>query len=222
VIHARQALRPSFATAPATFTLMGISIAVFLAGMLSPEIHNELLIRFSQFNLAVAAGEWWRIITAAFLHAGLIHILFNMWALYIFGPSLERRVGAVAFSALYLASAAAGGAAAYFLGNPRDVLVGASGAIFGLFGAWLYASYRSRRSPAGSAQFRSLVFLLLINAGLALMIPQISWQGHAGGLVAGFLIAGLWSKLRLSSTPAARALVAGAVGVAAVAVVILV
>jgi membrane associated rhomboid family serine protease len=115
------------------------------------------------------------------------------------------------------ASAAWGGAAAYLLTDPRSGLVGASGAIFGVFGAWLYASYLARTTPMGQAQFRSLMTLLAINAFLSFAVPRISWQGHAGGLVAGILIPASWRQLP-SATSLQRAL--GAVVVTAVAVAV--
>ncbi len=204
-------------SAPATVALLVMSVLVFAATFYG-DMDQELLARFGQFNLAVAAGEWWRIFTAAFLHAGFTHLLFNMWALWIFGRPLEAQIGSASFTALYFASAAAGGAAAYLLGDPRDLLVGASGAIFGLFGAWLFASYRSRHTRWGSAQFRNLLVLLGLNAFLAVAVPQISWQGHAGGLVAGFLIAAAWSKA--PSTPATRVLIAAGAGILALVLVL--
>lgn len=204
--------------APVAFTLIGVSIAVFMLGQLGDA---GLFGRFAQWNQLVEAGEWWRVFSAAFLHAGLTHLLFNMWALYVFGPPMERQVGSTAFAALYFASAAAGGAFAFFLGGPADVIVGASGAIFGLFGAWLVASYRSRRTPAGAAQFRMLMILLGINAALALVIPNISWQGHLGGFSAGVLIAALWSKDPAGSSQGRRTAAAVAVGLVAVVLVAL-
>jgi membrane associated rhomboid family serine protease len=186
--------------------------------MFSRDAYLQIFLRFSQINAAVAAGEWWRLLTAAFLHSSPAHIIFNMWALLLFGPPLERQVGAVAFGAMCFASAAWGGAAAYLLTDPRSSLVGASGAIFGIFGVWLYASYLSRTTPMGRAQFRSLMSLLAINAFLSFAVPRISWQGHAGGLAAGIVIAALWRRIP-GGTSFQRALVAVVATAAAVAVV---
>lgn len=208
------------AAAPATIVLMAISILVFLAPMLIPDLDVlDLRARFGQFNLAVAAGEWWRIFTAGFLHGGMIHLLFNMWALWIFGKPLETQIGSASFVSLYLASAVAGGAAAFLLTDPRVTVVGASGAIFGLFGAWLYSSYRTRHTRIGSAQFRNLLVLLGLNVFLSISVPAISWQGHAGGLAAGFAIAALWS--RSPQTTTVRVLEAAAVGGIALALVLI-
>ena len=197
-------------------------MALFLVGLLLPRLGDPIAAALAQVNFLVAEGEWYRLVTAAFLHAPTFyHILFNMWALYVFGPQLERQVGSAAFAALYLSAAAAGGAAAYFLGSPRDVLVGASGAIFGLFGVWLWNAFRARGTPVGRAQLTQLLVLLGINAVLGFSIANISWQGHLGGLLAGILIGVLWSGPARSTTPGRRALVAAAVGVGAILSVIL-
>jgi len=201
---------------------MAICALVFVAGFISPIARQQIFLRFSQINLAVGAGEWWRILTSAFLHASPVHVAFNLWALLVFGPPLERQIGPVAFGTMCLACAAWGGAAAYLLTGPRGALVGASGAIFGVFGVWLYASYLSRETPMGQAQFRSLMSLLAINAFLSFAIPRISWQGHAGGLAAGIAIAAVWRQLPQPATALHRALVATVAASIAVAIVLLV
>jgi len=200
---------------------MAICVLVFVAGMLDRSVQEQIFLHFSQINAAVGAGEWWRLLTAAFLHAGLAHIAFNMWALLLFGPPLERQLGALAFGSMCLACAVWGGAAAYLLTDPRSGLVGASAAIFGVFGVWLYASYLSRTTPMGQAQFRSLMTLLAINAFLSFAVPHISWQGHAGGLAAGILIAAVWRQLGPRATSVQRALVGLVAAAVAIAVVLL-
>ena len=183
-------------TAPVTMGLIVVNVAIFLLGFLSPDLNDQLIQRFALVSGSLAAqfgtdGEWWRIITSAFLHGGIAHILFNMYALYIFGPRLEQQVGSPAFASMYFACAAAGGAMSYAFGN--SVSIGASGAIFGLFGAWLFVAWRMRKSPGGRAMFNQLFVLLAINLALPLLIPNIDWRAHVGGLTAGILIAWLWS-----------------------------
>ena len=187
--------RPSFATAPVSMGIIAFTAAIFLIGALSPEAERWLFVNLAQFNILVKAGEWWRVFSAALLHASIMHILFNMYALYLFGPRLEQQVGSPAFAALYLAAAGAGGAAAYgLLGTTSTTpLVGASGAIFGLFGAWIFVAWRMRNTPGGRSMFTNLMVLLGINLALPLFIPNIAWEAHLGGLVAGFAIAYLWS-----------------------------
>jgi membrane associated rhomboid family serine protease len=142
-----------------------------------------------------------------------------MWALYAFGPQLERQVGGAPFAALYVSSALAGGALFYLLGG-AGAAVGASGAIFGLFGAWLAASYRGRHTLAGAAGLRQLLVLLAINLALPLVFPAIAWQAHLGGLAAGVAITTLWGSPRLRANTAGRTAVAAAVGVGALVAVI--
>ena len=167
-----QSIRASVRGAPFTVSFMAICALVFLVGLVSPIAQREIFLRFSQINVAVGEGEWWRLFTSAFLHAGPAHIAFNMWALYQFGPPLERQIGTAAFAAMCLACAAWGGTAVYLLTGPRSAVVGASSAIFGVFGAWLYASYLSRETPMGQAQFRNLMNLLAINAFLSFAVPR--------------------------------------------------
>jgi membrane associated rhomboid family serine protease len=206
--------------APVSMVILGLCVAVFAVGFLSPELNRTLFLEGAQFNQAVAAGETYRLFTAAFLHAGMMHILFNMWALYLFGPPLEREVGSVPFAGLYAASALAG-AAAYFVAGAPNPAVGASGAIFGLFGAWLAASFRNRHTAAGRAGLRQLLVLLGINLALPLIAPAIAWEAHLGGLIAGFAIMAAWVPLGRRPRPAlTRTVVAAALAVAALALVL--
>jgi len=196
VVHARSITgRPSFQTSPVVFSLIAINVAIFVLGLTSRTVEIDLLNNFSAWTPAIEAGEWWRGLTAAFLHGGMMHILFNMYFLYIFGPRLEQQVGSLAFSGIYLASAAGGSVATFLFGPSNAISVGASGALFGLFGAWIYAAYRQRGSAAGSAMFNQLGGLLLINMALPLFIPNIDWRAHLGGLVTGIAVAFLWEQI---------------------------
>ncbi len=205
VVSAREALAgPSFATAPVTFTIISVTVAVFALGFLSTDIDNELLQRFASFNPLIAEGEWWRVLTSAFLHGGLMHILFNMYALYLFGPRLEREAGSVPFALLYFAAAAGGGAASYFFGPWNQASVGASGAIFGLFGAWIYVAFLLRHTAQGRAMFNQLGLLLVINLALPFIIPNIDWRAHLGGLATGIVIAAGWNQFASGRPDAVR------------------
>jgi len=222
VITAEQIRGSARAGAPVAMAILGVCVGLFVLGFAVPGVGETLFLNGAQSNAAVAGGQWYRLFTSAFLHADLTHVLFNMWALYVFGPPLERQAGSVPFAALYVSSALAGGAAYYLLGGD-GFAVGASGAIFGLFGAWIAASLRTRHTLAGRASLRQLLTLLAINLALPLLFPRIAWQAHAGGLVAGFLIAMAWGRLdRQRGEPVvARALVAAVVGAVALAAVLL-
>ncbi|MGA7097478.1 MAG: rhomboid family intramembrane serine protease, partial [Acidimicrobiia bacterium] len=165
--------------APATITIIGICVLFYVLGLLG--LDQELVQRFAQINLAVAAGEWWRIFTVVLLHGSFTHILFNMWALWVLGPQIERGVGTGPFLSLFVAAAGVGGAFAFYMGELGDVGVGASGAIFGLFGIWLSWALHRRGTMQGRAILGQLLFLLLINAALPFLFRSISWQAHLGG-----------------------------------------
>ena len=182
--------------APVTRAIMVVAIGLAILGFVSGDARIWLLNNLAQFNASVAAGEVWQLFTAAFLHAeGLWHIGFNMYALYLFGPQLERQIGGVAFAGIYTASAVGGGFVAYVLGVPRVLLVGASGAIFGLFGVWFLAAYRNRQSRMGRAMLNRMLMIMGLNAIIPLDFRQISWQGHLGGFALGLGLFALWQRL---------------------------
>jgi membrane associated rhomboid family serine protease len=193
-------------------TFIGLAVLVFL---LSVVWREELVDMFAQANWLVADGEWWRIFTVVLLHASLMHILFNMWALYVLGPQIERGVGTWPFVTLFLASAGVGGVFAFYFGDPADIAVGASGAIFGLFGIWLSWAVHRRNTIQGRALLTQLIFLLAINGAIAFIFPAISWQAHLGGLIAGFGIGEIWYRIRGPRAQAMRAWVGVAVAILA-------
>jgi len=130
-------------------------------------------------------GELWRMLTSGFLHFGAIHLLANMWGLYIFGPVLERMVGSVRFAGLYVASLLAGSAAAAFTTPANAVSAGASGAIFGLLGAIGVVGFRWRHTPLGRAWVRQAAVIVGLNVLIGLTDPTIGLSAHLGGLVGG-------------------------------------
>lgn len=218
VVRARESFgKPSFQTAPVSFTIMAITSATFVAGLVSPEANRWFFETFAQANFLVAAGDWYRIFTAALLHGGMMHILFNMYALYLFGPRLEQRVGGPAFAALYVATAGTGGLLSYYFGPLHQVSIGASGAIFGLLGAWVFVAWKMRNTPGGRAMFNQLGVLIAINLALPLLVDGIDWRAHVGGLLGGILIAWLWSIQAVGKPNARtiRTIIASSVAVAA-------
>jgi membrane associated rhomboid family serine protease len=221
VIPARSIRHVGLRGTPVTWALIAVNILLYAAGALFPGFGDQVMQRAAQHPILVDRGEWWRVLSAMFLHGGVLHVLFNMYALWLFGPVLERRFGSVSFLSLYLAAGAAGGALFQVIG-PDAWAVGASGAIFGLFGALLIASYRQRHTRAGAATFSQLVLLLGINLALPLFIQNIAWQAHVGGLVAGALIGAVWDRLpRDKGSAWKRTAVALLVGVAAMAAALL-
>lgn len=164
-----------------TWAIVGINIAMYVLQQVVP----GLTYRLSMQPAAVAYGEWWRLVTAAFLHApwSLFHILFNTWALVILGPPLEAALGRLRFVVLYLLSALGGSVLAYLFAYPLTQGIGASGAIFGLFGATFVVARRLRLDT------RWIVILLAINLVITFVVPNIDWRAHLGGLATGFAVA---------------------------------
>lgn len=194
----------------ATYTLIAINVLLYLI-----EITNSTFPgRFEMFGGAayttggVVNGEWYRLITGAFLHLTTpVHIIFNMWALWVVGPQLEQVLGKVRYVSLYLL-AAVGGNVLLYLVSPGEAAVGASGAIFGLFGAFFVIGRRL------GAQTGGIVSLIVINLVFTFVFPGISWEGHVGGLVTGSALAVAFAY----APPKSRMLVQGGAVVAAVVV----
>jgi membrane associated rhomboid family serine protease len=164
------------------------------------------------FGPAVADGDWWRLITAAFLHYGPIHLAMNMIALWLFGPALEAALGSARFLLLYVAAGLAGSAGA-LLATPDAVTVGASGAIYGVFGAILVLERQGTYVFGGS-----VIPLLVINFAFTLFIPGISKGGHIGGFLGGALAILVLSRFGRQRVVHARNDVLGYAGLVAIGV----
>lgn len=172
-----------------TKILIGINLAFFLVQLsLGDDFTNrfELVgrVRFSDFGPleGVAEGQWYRLLTSMFLHANYVHILFNMLSLWWIGGPLEAALGRARYTALYFASGLAGSALTYLIADPRLPSLGASGAIFGLFGATAVLMRRLRYD------MRPVIALLVINLIFTFSWGNIAWQAHIGGLVGGVLV----------------------------------
>jgi rhomboid protease GluP len=182
--------RPGFLTT----ALLTVNIAMFVVellvggpGSLSSGPSTEKLFNLGAlYPPAVAQGhQYWRLITEMFLHAGLLHIALNMYALYLFGYVIESAFGWRWLLAIYFLSGFLGSVTSFAFGSPGEVGVGASGAIFGLLGAWVAYNYRRRSNPLASANLRWALMLIALNTVLAAGFRSIDWRAHAGGLVAG-------------------------------------
>lgn len=166
---------------------MGANVLVFLWTTANNATQSPVrLVQFGAFyGPAVAEGQWWRAFTAAFIHDGILHIAFNMFALWQIGTVVEQLFGSPKMALIYVLSMI-GSAWAIYHFSYAEVTIGASGAIFGLFGALVAAGLRM--GNAGRRMVQSMLGIVLINVIYGFMIPNISQAGHLGGLVAGFLV----------------------------------
>jgi membrane associated rhomboid family serine protease len=190
--------RGAYATYAAwvTWALVATNVAVFLIDMTLTGFASFDVMGFGAGPLveagavhgpSVAAGEWWRLITSAFLHLGLLHLAFNMYALWLFGPVMEQLYGHVEFAVIYVLCAL-GGSVLTILLQPESAAAGASGAIFGMFGLAFVVSRRRHLllGPQARAILSQVGTLLVLNLFITFIAAsRISWTGHLGGLLVG-------------------------------------
>ena len=160
-----------------------------------PLIDAGALVPYSGGSIAqpiggIVGGEWWRLVSSIFLHAGLIHLALNAYGLWIFGAVIERDIGRVATLAVFLVTGVFAAAASFAFAPGFTVGVGASGAIFGLVGAFVAYNYLRRSHALAQARLRMALSLLILNLVIGFSIPRIDWRAHVAGFVAG-LIAGI-------------------------------
>lgn len=196
-----------------TLTLVGLCVASYLLQLAVPGWTSRWA-----FSPVAGAFEPWRFLTAAFLHSQgqVFHVLFNMIALWMVGPYLESTLGRARFATLYLVSALGGSVGAVLLAPVTDTwttaMVGASGAVFGMFGAVLVVLRRTGRDAG------PIIGILVLNGVLGFVLPNIAWQAHLGGLVVGALLGAAYAyaprdRRALVGWAAPAALVAVLVGV---------
>ena len=184
----------------ATMVLIGLNVAVWLAITADGGNGSTLVDKLAlvpNFTVVaadpsigggilvpgVAHGSWWQVLTSGFTHISTVHIALNMFALYFLGPPLEQILGRVRFLTLYLVSLLTGSAAVMLFSDQLGATVGASGAIFGLFGALAIITLKT------GGDFRNVLSIIALNLAFTFIVPNISWQGHLGGLVGGALVA---------------------------------
>ena len=184
--------------APATMVLIAVNVIVYVitasqgGGINLPG--GELFSKWALQGNAVSNGDWWRLVTAMFLHGSILHLLFNMLALYWLGTIIEQALGTPRFLLVYFVSGLAGSTGALWFSSQFAVTVGASGAIFGLIGALLILEYLATGSLMGQA-----MVLILVNLALTFAVPGISIGGHLGGLFGG--IAATYAMMRYPVPP---------------------
>ncbi len=190
--------RAGLQSSAATITLIAINVAVFLLLRATNGLRGDIgrrLIELPSSNgyapglhlQGVAQGSYWQLVTSTFTHYEILHIAMNMIGLWIFGTFLEQELGRWRFIALYLMTGIVGSVAVYLLAEPHVAALGASGSVFGLFGAAFVVLLRKHRDVT------QLVILLVLNLFISFTVPNIAWQAHIGGLLAGLALGGVFA-----------------------------
>jgi membrane associated rhomboid family serine protease len=192
VAEGRRAVRRARPRLPrprsATTALLVIIVGVFGLDVVLRLVGGISLIELgAMIPGRVADGEWWRLITATFLHVGVLHLALNAFGLYVFGSLVEDALGTVRFLAIYLVAGFAASAVSFAFGSPGVAAVGASGAVFGLLGTWLAYNLRRRSLSLARANIQWALMLVGLNLAFGLAVPGIDNLAHVGGLVAGAL-----------------------------------
>ncbi len=201
------AVRPSGGRPIVTYTIIGLCLLIYLIQYVTGDTNSPVTTDFWYAPIQTTAQPW-RMLTSIFLHESPLHVLLNMYSLYLVGPALERMLGRVRYLALFLIAGFGGSVGVLLIGNPQVPVLGASGAIFGLFGAYFLIA---RRLGGNATQFLVVIVLNLVIG----FIPGfgIAWQAHVGGLITGLAIAFVYLETRARSRRPAQILLTAAVAV---------
>ena len=188
-------LRVFYEKSRITFTFLFIMVVYFIFITLNGGTTDaENLVRYGAMYgpFVLAFNQYYRLITSIFIHIGIMHLFFNGYALYVFGPQIERLMGPKKYLLFFILTGIGGNVATFFF-NFRVVSAGASGSLFGLFGAFLYLVVKHPNMVTAQGK-RSILQLLGINLLLTFTIPSISITAHLGGLIIGFLMSFIFIK----------------------------
>lgn len=207
-----RAFRPGSRVPVVSYSILGLTLVVYLLQWVTQGAVTAALAYFPPLT----ALEPWRMLTVALVHSdsSFFHIIFNMYSLWVLGPLLESLIGRARFLTVYVLSALGGSVAVLWLA-PLSIVVGASGAIFGLLGAFFVIQ---RRLGGRNVQ---LVVIIAINLALGFVIPGVSWQSHVGGLLVGAACAVVMLRTRRADQQRQQALLLAGVGAALVALTVL-
>ena len=191
--HVRR--RRRITLSPVVLALLLANLAMFiceivLGGPTAARVLHRL--GWLDTDYVLYAHQYWRLLTALFLHYGLLHLVVNMFALLLLGPPLEREIGGLAFAGCYLLSGIGSSLAVVLLTKFRAIapveLVGASGCVMGVVGAWAGFLLRHRHVPLAMQRLRSVLMIVLLQIIFDLVTPRVSMSAHLGGLTVGFLL----------------------------------
>ncbi len=170
---------------PVVTFFLALNILIYLVTLI-PFIGQQVLYHGVGINFLISDGEWWRLLTPMFLHGGIMHLLFNMFSLFIFGPELEKIAGKARFLTIYMLAGIFANIATFFLQAPEYTSLGASGAIFGILGAFGALVYYTKHILPQLRQI--IVPIIVISIVMTYIQPNINATAHIAGLVVGFLI----------------------------------
>jgi membrane associated rhomboid family serine protease len=211
----------------ATRTLVAAIVAMFVVELLAgarlspfPGV-GRLIDLGAMVPVLVADGQYWRLFSAIFLHANLIHIAFNAYVLWLVGSNVESTFGHTRMVTIFFVTGFVASAASYAFGPVNAISVGASGAIAGIFGAFVAYNYRRRHQRFARAQLQWATTMILLNVALAVGFSGIDWRAHLGGLIAG-LVAGAVVDRRAPAEQPMALQIAGIVALVAVGVALVV
>ena len=195
----KSAQRPELPKAVVSFTAANV-LYFLLSEITGPSQSSAVLLRWGAlYTPKIAEGEYWRFLTAMFLHAGIRHLVNNMLTLVVVGRMLEEVVGSIAFAVIYMAGGLVGNAAEYLLSVRRgeDVLaVGASGAVFAVVGAFLWVMIRNRKRLRGSYLKRMLLYIAM-SVYFGFMSAGVANAAHLGGLISGFVLSVIFYRVKM-------------------------
>ncbi|GAB6988635.1 rhomboid family intramembrane serine protease [Paenibacillus pini] len=186
---------------PITSILFVVNIVMFLVTLFNGGINNLTLAKYGGLiNAEPYSEELWRYVSSIFLHGSLMHLVFNNFALVVFAPPLERMLGSWKYLILYILSGILGNVMSTVGYNMQDKLtlsIGASGAIYGVYGAFLYIALL-KKDWMDDASRKTLYGLLVFNIIFSVSSPGINWLAHAGGLIGGFIIFAVMIRFLIS------------------------
>jgi membrane associated rhomboid family serine protease len=204
---------PTIVLSPVVLAIIIVNIGVFVLELLAGGSTNPITLhRLGELdtNSVIFRHQYWRLLAALFLHYGPIHIFFNLFALLLLGPALERQIGGFLFAVCYLASGIGSSIAVVLLTKLRLLgpvqLVGASGCIMGVVGTWAGFLLRHRHAPLARQRLRNIFVIVLLQLAFDLVTPRVSMSAHLGGLLTGFFL-GLLVSRKTSPAQTARAIV---------------
>lgn len=190
----RESFRQYIRYYPVTASILSLNLLIFILMLFSGSPTDpQTVIRFGAiFKIGGISAEWWRYATAIFVHIGFYHLLFNSFALYVFAPPLERMIGKWHYIAFYLLSGVAGNIASQFFTDPPYYSAGASGAIYGIYGAYLYLGLF--RKHVLDEQSKQTVITILIVGLIYSFFPHVNLYAHLGGFIGGWIYLNLLVK----------------------------